>query len=129
MAGPTVRFDGAVDDAAIVDAYAGCSALLFPGEEDFGIVPVEAMASGKPVLAYRKGGAMETVVEGVSGAFFDEQSTASLIDAVRKFRASDYDAAAIRAHAEGFDRAVYASRMDAFVRQRWEDWKKAPRSR
>ena len=129
MAGPTVRFDGAVDDAAIVDAYAGCTALLFPGEEDFGIVPVEAMASGKPVLAYRKGGATETVLQGVSGTFFDEQRSASLIDAVRNFRREDYDADAIRAHAERFDIAVFRKNIDAFVRERWDEWPRKARSR
>jgi glycosyltransferase involved in cell wall biosynthesis len=122
MAAPNIRFDGAVSDADIDRAYAGCIALLFPGEEDFGIVPVEAMASGKPVIAYRKGGAMETVVDGLSGAFFDAQSTASLAAAVRRFRAQDFDPAAIRRHAEQFDRAVYREKMDTFVRERWDAW-------
>lgn len=129
MAGPTVRFEGAVDDDAIVEAYANCSALLFPGEEDFGIVPVEAMASGKPVIAYRKGGAMETVAEGLSGTFFDEQTPASLIAALRNFRSADYDARAIRTHAERFDRSMYKQKMDDFVRERWEEWTKTPRAR
>ena len=122
LAAPNIRFDGAVDDADIERAYAGCVALLFPGEEDFGIVPVEAMASGKPVIAYRKGGAMETVVDGLSGTFFDEQRTASLTAAVRRFRAQDFDPAAIRRHAERFDRAVYKTKMDAFVRACWDEW-------
>lgn len=124
MAGPTVRFDGWVDDAAIERAYASCRALLFPGEEDFGIVPVEAMACGKPVIAFGRGGAMETVIEGLSGLHFPEQTAVSLAQAIGRFVALRFDAAAIRSHAETFDRAIYRDRMSAFVEEKWEEWKR-----
>ena len=123
LAGPTVQLSGWVDDGEIERAYASCRALLFPGEEDFGIVPVEAMASGKPVIAYGRGGAMETVIEGLSGLHFPEQTVASLLEAVARFEGERFDAASIRAHAEGFDRRHYRSRMAEFIEGKWEEWK------
>lgn len=122
MAGPTVRFEGWVDDAAIERAYASCQALLFPGEEDFGIVPVEAMACGKPVIAFGRGGAMETVIDGLSGLHFPEQTAASLAEAIGRFAGRRFDAAAIRSHAETFDRAIYRDRMSAFIDEKWAEW-------
>ena len=78
------------------------AALIFPGEEDFGIVPLETMACGRPVLALRKGGLLETHVEGLTGAFFDSCEVDSLTQAWRSFDPSAYDPDAIRAHAEKF---------------------------
>ncbi len=88
----------------IRDYYARCCALVFPGVEDFGIVPVEAMASGKPVIAFQRGGALETVEEGVSGIFFGEQTSESLNDAVGRFEmnAAKFDPHVIRGHAANF---------------------------
>jgi glycosyltransferase involved in cell wall biosynthesis len=77
-------------------------AVLFPGEEDYGLVPLEANASGRPVIAYAGGGALETVVAGVTGEFFDEPSAASLARRIETFDPSRYDAATLRAHAERF---------------------------
>ena len=103
-AGPTVQFLGWLDSPALKSHILGCKALLFPGEEDFGIVPVEVQAAGRPVIAYRGGGALETVKEEVSGIFFDEQTEASLIEALDAFerRAGDFDPAAINTHAKSF---------------------------
>ena len=120
MAGPGIRFDGWVSDDAIADAYASCKALLFPGEEDFGIVPVEAMASGKPVIAFGRGGATETVQNGRTGMLFEEQTSASLAAAMRSFEVMDFNPDDIRRHAERFDKRVFASAMQSFIQKAWE---------
>jgi glycosyltransferase involved in cell wall biosynthesis len=85
LAGPTITFVGHQESTALKRYYARCRALIFPGEEDFGIVPIEAMASGRPVIAFRRGGALETVLPSKTGMFFDRQTPASLVEAVRKF--------------------------------------------
>jgi glycosyltransferase involved in cell wall biosynthesis len=118
MAGPTVRFAGQVDDAGLRELYRGCRALIFPGEEDFGIVPVEAQACGRPVIAYARGGVLETVIPGRTGALFDEQSVASLRMAVGEFEPGRFDSAAIRAHAQRFSPQRFARAMAEFVMHR-----------
>jgi glycosyltransferase involved in cell wall biosynthesis len=85
MAKTNITFRDPVSFTELKEIYATARGLIFTAEEDFGIVPVEMMASGRPVLAYRRGGALDTVVEGISGQFFDEQSVACLIDAVKNF--------------------------------------------
>lgn len=85
LAGPTINFLGAVSDEEMAQHFAKCKALVFPGVEDFGIVPLEVMASGRPVIAYGRGGALETVIDGVTGMFFDEQTPAALAAAVDRF--------------------------------------------
>ena len=85
MAGPTVRLLGWQDAESLRRHYARCRALIFPGEEDFGIVPLEAMASGRPVIAYAKGGALESVVDGMTGVFFREQTVDSLAEAIVQY--------------------------------------------
>jgi glycosyltransferase involved in cell wall biosynthesis len=115
LAGPTVEFLGRVDDDEMVKLYARCKAFLFPGEEDFGITPLEAMASGSPVIAFESGGALDTVVPGVTGAFFKEQTVDSLARALSSFDADAYDTATIRAHAETFDSSVFRARIQEHV--------------
>ncbi len=107
LAGPTIEFGGWKDDASLRDFYRSAAGLIFPGEEDFGIVPVEAQACGLPVIAYKKGGALETIVEGRTGLFFKEPTTASLVNAVRRFETISWESANIRAWAERFDRARF----------------------
>lgn len=117
MAGPTVEVMGRQSESVIRESYARCRALVFPGEEDFGIVPVEAMASGRPVIAYGRGGALETVVDGRTGLFFDEQTEESLLAAVQRFEQVEdtFDPAEIRRHASAFDREVFKDRFRARV--------------
>lgn len=102
LAGPTIEFLGYVSEAERRSLFAGCRAFLFPGEEDFGITPLEAMAAGRPVIAYAAGGALDTIVPGLNGRFFHEQSAAALAVAIAAERTECYDTAAIREYAEGF---------------------------
>jgi glycosyltransferase involved in cell wall biosynthesis len=115
MADDRIEFLGRQPDK-IVNYYAArCRALLFPGEEDFGMAPLEANASGRPVIAYRGGGAVETVEEGVTGVFFDQPDSLSLAEAIEKFEGMRWDPFALRRHAEKFDRTVFAFRVLQFL--------------
>lgn len=89
-------------DEIILDLYRSCRMLVFPGEEDFGIVPLEAQSCGRPVVAYARGGALETVVDNNSGIFFNEQTESSLIQAIETCASREWDPESIRAHAENF---------------------------
>ncbi|HEX2173916.1 MAG TPA: glycosyltransferase [Dehalococcoidia bacterium] len=115
LAGPTVRFLGRVPDTDLADLVGNCRAFVFPGEEDFGIAPIEAQAAGRPVIAFAGGGALETVIEGQTGRFFDRPDPESLIGAVERLEADRYDPAAIRAHARAFDIAVFRDRITRLV--------------
>lgn len=114
-AGPNITFLERQTDEAILDLYRRCRLLVFPGEEDFGIVPVEAQACGAPVAAYRKGGATETVVERETGVFFDAQTPASLQDAVDRCVATTWDVAALRRNAERFSTARFIDGLAAAI--------------
>ena len=111
LAGPTVTVLGPRPFDELRHHYARCQALIFPSEEDFGIVPVEAMASGRPVIAYGRGGATETVIPGLSGSFFNEQSVDALIAAVEEFREGDFDPARIVAYSRRFSRERFVEAM------------------
>ncbi len=111
MAGSTVRFLGHVDRARLVELFSRCHAYLLPGVEDFGIAPVEAMAAGKPVVAFRGGGALDTVIEDRTGVFFEPQTADALSDAILRLDELSFDPAAIRAHAETFDSTVFRHRF------------------
>lgn len=117
MAGPTIAFRGWASNDEIKELYRNCRALLFPGEEDFGIVPLEAMASGRPVVAYGSGGALDTVVEGTTGVFFDAQTVEALADSIVDFETfeANFDSQAIRRHANGFGRDVFRRRIKAYI--------------
>jgi glycosyltransferase involved in cell wall biosynthesis len=114
--GPTIRFLGHLDRAALVDQFRSCHAYLVPGIEDFGIAPVEAMAAGKPVVAFRAGGLTETVVEGVTGLFFDEPTAGAMADAIHRLERGTFSAGRIRAHALTFDTAVFDRRWRELFR-------------
>jgi glycosyltransferase involved in cell wall biosynthesis len=115
LSGASVRFAGTLDAAALRDAYRGATALVLPGEEDFGIAPVEAMACGRPVVALGRGGATETVVPGVTGSLVDDESVESLADAMRDVGERAFDAAIIRAHAESFGTHRFEAAMAALI--------------
>jgi glycosyltransferase involved in cell wall biosynthesis len=135
-AGKTVSFLGALSDEEVRQQYARCRALLFPGEEDFGIVPVEAQACGRPVIAFGKGGARETVVgaykdglavpERATGVFFGEQTGDSLVEAILKFEAVEhqFSPSFIRTHAEQFDKKHFLKEMARFVAEKLEEFRK-----
>jgi glycosyltransferase involved in cell wall biosynthesis len=101
-AGPETTFVGTVDDDTLARHLRAAEALLFPGEEDFGMVPLEAMASGRPAIAFGRGGALETVIDGRTGVLFDEQTPESLMDAIKRFETMAFDPAVLRDHAEHF---------------------------
>jgi len=121
LAGPNVEFKGWVSHDHLQSLMARCKAFIFPAEEDFGIAPLEAAACGRPVIAYAAGGALETVVEGVTGVFFREPTPESLADAVRRFETMTFDAPVIRRHAESFDTTVFKKRFTALVADTVED--------
>jgi glycosyltransferase involved in cell wall biosynthesis len=118
LAGPTVEFIGRQSDEQIASLYARCRALLFPGWEDFGIAPVEAQAAGRPVIAYGRGGATETVVHGATGVFFEEQSVDSLAQAMLDFERMSFDPALCRRNAERFDRREFCHRLREAIDRR-----------
>jgi glycosyltransferase involved in cell wall biosynthesis len=109
MAGEGISFAGRVNDEQLRDLYRGAKGLIFPSYEDYGIVPLEAQAWGVPVIAYGKGGSLETVQEGVSGIFFERQEVDSLVDALNRFEAASFDPQQIRRWVSRFD-------VDGFVR-------------
>lgn len=115
MAGPRTEFLGRQPDSQVSLYASRCRALLFPGEEDFGMVPLEINAAGRPVIAYRGGGAVETVVENVTGVFFDRPEGASLEAAIENFESRLWNPRLLRLHAEKFDRKVFAYRVLEFL--------------
>jgi len=117
MAGPTVEFLGRASDEIVSRMTAGCRALLFPGEEDFGMVPLEANAAGRPVVAWRGGGALETVREGETGMFFNQPTAESMADAIVALEQRSWDPACLRRHAERFDRQLFIDQIRAFLRR------------
>jgi glycosyltransferase involved in cell wall biosynthesis len=134
MAGPTVEFLGQVSDAELRENLAGCRALLFPGEEDFGIVPVEAQSFGKPVIAYASGGVLETVrgtfpngpqLENPTGVFFKEQSLSDLTAALLEFESMEpgFRPETIREHSLQFDSAIFKRRISEFIASALTDFR------
>ncbi len=116
-ANSNIEFVGRVSDQELVNLYVNCRAFLHPQEEDFGITAVEAMAAGRPIIAYRKGGATETVVEGVTGEFFDEQIWEELADLLIRFDEKKYNPEVIREHAQKFNTERFKNEIHEVVRK------------
>lgn len=124
IAGPTVTFLGRVEDEVIRKHYAECKAFLFPGEEDYGITPLEAQACGRPVIAYGKGGALETVVEGETGVFFYEQTVGAMKKAIERMEQMKFEKEKLRKHALEFDESVFRDKLKRFVNEKYEEFQK-----
>jgi glycosyltransferase involved in cell wall biosynthesis len=121
LAGPTVRFTGSLSDKEVAAQYARCKALIFPGEEDFGMVPVECMASGRPVVAYAAGGALETVSDGRTGIFFQDQTVDSLAAALTVAGQVTFSAQELMDHARLFDSSRFHNQIRRFTEIALED--------
>ena len=115
MAGPTVTFLGRAPDDVVTQYVQHCKALLFPGEEDFGMTPLEVNSAGRPVVAFAAGGATETIIDGLNGVFFEEATVNSLIGALDRFEQMAWDGAAIQRHASAYDITVFQQRLRDFA--------------
>jgi len=111
---PLVEMVGLVDDKKLLNLYQNCQALIMPQKEDFGLVALEAQACGKPVIAFRAGGAKETILEGKTGIFFDKQTSSFLVEALKKFKKYQFSSKLIRSHAEKFS-------LEKFKKE-FKDW-------
>ncbi|MCF6205246.1 MAG: glycosyltransferase [Methylococcaceae bacterium] len=120
IAQPNISILGYQNFDVIKHHYAHCKALVFPSVEDFGMVPVEAMASGRPIIALRKGGALDTVLEGISGVFFDSPTILSLNNAINKFELSfdKFDSKTIQKHAKKFDTAAFTKQFQELIQSK-----------
>lgn len=119
-----IKILGRQSDKIIKEYYSKCRAFVFPGEEDFGITPVEAQASGRPVIAFGKGGALETVISEKTGLFFKEQTIDSLKQAVNNFQTMDFSKEEIRKHALTFDEEVFKKKVENYVNEKYIEFKR-----
>jgi glycosyltransferase involved in cell wall biosynthesis len=119
-----VEFLGRVPDRALGELYSRCRAFIFPQKEDLGITPLEAMAAGRPVIAYRAGGALETVVEGETGIFFERQDAQSLVEIISAYEQNGFKPERLREYAEQFDEGVFKRKIDELVNSTWERFRR-----
>jgi len=118
-----IEFLGRVSDEEMAQLYSECRAFINPQDEDFGITAIEAMASGRPVIAFRRGGATETVLEGVTGEFFDFQDKENILSLIEKFDYKKYNSVQIREHALKFSRERFINEIKDFVEEKINDFK------
>jgi glycosyltransferase involved in cell wall biosynthesis len=116
LAGPTVKFLGRLSDEEVTEQMSRCKGFIFPGLEDFGISPVEANACGKPVLALRGGGALDTIVDGLNGVFFDENNEESFTAGVKLMQQREWNVSKIRNHANKFSTSEHLIKIDKVLR-------------
>ena len=119
MAKDNIEFLGELTGKRLLGYYQRCQAVIFPQEEDFGLVPLEAQACGKPVIAYRKGGALETVIEGKTGLFFSPQTAEALARLVKKFNLAQFDPLVCRRNANRFSKERFAREIKKFIEETW----------
>ena len=121
IAGPTVRFTGRLPDNEVTTLFETCRAFILPGDEDFGLTPLEANAAGRPVVAFGRGGALDTVRDGETGVLFHDATPESLARALTQVSERTWDARALRAHAEQFSESVFASRFNHALQIAYEN--------
>lgn len=123
IAGPTIEFLGFVSEKLKIELLSNCKALIYPQEEDFGISAVEALASGKPVIAYKGGGVLEIIKDKVSGIFFEEQTWESLADALVNFNSNEFDSYKLRELSKKFSKEVFKKEIFEFIKKTYEEFK------
>lgn len=116
LAGPTITFTGRVSDEELVSLAHSAEGFLFPGEEDFGIAPVEAIAAGTPVIAFSSGGARDYVIEGKTGTFFNKQTVGSLVNTMKKFKHNNYDETEMQTFAKQFSPTRFRREVKSFIK-------------
>lgn len=120
MAKRNIEFLGQLTDRELLSYYQKCQALIFPQEEDFGLTPLEVQACGRPVIAYQAGGALESVIEGVSGRFFYPQTKEALVGTVKKFKPENFDSVNCRKNAIKFDKKLFKQKIKDLVEEAWQ---------
>jgi len=121
LANWNIEFLGELEGKKLRNYYQNCQALIFPQEEDFGIVALEAMACGRPVIAYQGGGALESIKQDETGLFFNEQTASSLVEAIKNFHPEKFNPKLIRQHALKFDKEIFKKKIKDFVEESYEN--------
>jgi len=122
IAKPNIEFLGEPTDDELRDLYSQAVAVIFPQDEDFGLVPLEAAACGTPTIAYKKGGALETVVEGVTGEFFEKPTPKSLVEVVKKFKWQKFDPEILRKHAKQFSVQEFQRNFKKLIEEKYRNF-------
>lgn len=122
IAGKNIEFLGSKYDEELGGIYEGCRAFIFPQEEDFGITAVEAQMAGRPVIAFRAGGALESIVDGKTGLFFDRQDKDSLVETIIRFEDCKFDSEAIRSHAQKFGKEEFKRKIKNIIDEKIRSW-------